>query len=69
MYLMMEKRIKGHFSNVDNYKQLSNMCINKVEKVLDLIKTVGYKNDYLRAENILRYFISILDALLAGISA
>lgn len=48
MYLMMEKRIKGHFQNIDNYNQLSNMCINKVEKVLDLLKTIGFKNDYLK---------------------
>lgn len=43
------------------------MCINKVEKVLDLLKTIGFKNDYLKPENILRYFINILDALLTDI--
>ncbi len=44
------------------------MCINKIEKVIELIKTVGYKDDYLKPENVLRYVVNILNALLTTIS-
>ncbi len=45
------------------------MCINRIEKVLELIKTVGYKDDYLKPENVIRYVVNILDAILTSVSS